>query len=66
MFLQSQTPRYRSWSARKSTLGQFLYRLENDVVVTPAGWKDAYRRFIDAGWGGLLLDKTTSTHRSFL
>ena len=32
-------------------------RLENGVVITPAGWKGAYRRFVDAGWGSLLLDK---------
>ena len=33
-------------------------RLENDVVVTPAGWKGAYRRFVEAGWGSLLLEKS--------
>ena len=28
-------------------------RLENGVVRTPAGFRDAYRAFCDGGWGGL-------------
>jgi 3-(methylsulfanyl)propanoyl-CoA dehydrogenase len=28
-------------------------RLENGVVRTPAGFKDAYRAYIDGGWSGL-------------
>jgi len=30
--------------------------LENGVVRTPTGWKDAYRQFIDAGWNSLPFD----------
>jgi butyryl-CoA dehydrogenase len=29
---------------------------ENGVVRTPAGFKDAYRRFVEAGWMGLYCD----------
>lgn len=28
-------------------------RLENGVVVTPDGWAEAYRAFIDGGWNGV-------------
>src|SRR5918993_4263504 len=28
-------------------------RLENGVVTTPSGWREAYRQFIDGGWNGL-------------
>ncbi len=28
-------------------------KLENGVVTTPPGFKEAYRRFVDAGWNGL-------------
>lgn len=28
-------------------------RLEGDVVTTPPGWKEAYRQFCEAGWGGI-------------
>jgi len=28
-------------------------RLENDKVITPEGWIEAYRRFADGGWVGL-------------
>ncbi|MGF1651293.1 MAG: acyl-CoA dehydrogenase [Hyphomicrobiaceae bacterium] len=28
-------------------------RLENGTVVTPDGWDDAYRRFVDGGWASL-------------
>lgn len=28
-------------------------RLEGDTVITPAGWKEAYRRFCEAGWGAI-------------
>ncbi|MFN4148944.1 MAG: acyl-CoA dehydrogenase family protein, partial [Rhodocyclaceae bacterium] len=28
-------------------------RLEGDGVSTPSGWKEAYRQFCEAGWGGL-------------
>ena len=31
-------------------------RLENDVVRTPEGWKEAYRRFAEGGWTSLLFD----------
>jgi len=31
-------------------------RLENDIVITPPGWKEAYSRFAEAGWTSLLLD----------
>ncbi len=27
--------------------------LENGVVRTPTGWKEAYGQFVEAGWGGL-------------
>ncbi len=30
-------------------------RLIDDVVYTPEGWKDAYRKFIEGGWNGLAL-----------
>ena len=30
-------------------------RLENGVVTTPPGWKEAYRQYCDAGWIGLPL-----------
>ncbi|WP_027855479.1 acyl-CoA dehydrogenase [Marinobacterium litorale] len=30
-------------------------RFENGQVITPAGWKEAYRQFCDAGWMGLAL-----------
>jgi alkylation response protein AidB-like acyl-CoA dehydrogenase len=30
--------------------------LENGVVRTPAGFKDAYRKFLDGGWPGLACD----------
>ena len=28
-------------------------RLENGVVTTPKGFADAYKAFVEAGWGGL-------------
>ena len=28
-------------------------RLVDGVVVTPPGWKEAYRQFAEAGWSGL-------------
>ena len=28
-------------------------RLENGVVTTPPGFRDAYRQFIDGGWNGV-------------
>lgn len=28
-------------------------RLEGSAVVTPPGWKEAYRQFVEAGWSGL-------------
>ncbi|HEX6103816.1 MAG TPA: acyl-CoA dehydrogenase [Alphaproteobacteria bacterium] len=28
-------------------------RLENGVVTTPAGWRDAYALFVEGGWNGL-------------
>jgi alkylation response protein AidB-like acyl-CoA dehydrogenase len=28
-------------------------RLDNDAVITPPGWKEAYQQFCEAGWGGL-------------
>ncbi|UFN49481.1 acyl-CoA dehydrogenase [Roseomonas sp. OT10] len=31
-------------------------RLENGVVVTPPGWKDAYDAFVAGGWNGLTFD----------
>ena len=31
-------------------------RLENNVVFTPTGWKEAYQQFVRGGWNGLLLD----------
>ena len=31
-------------------------RLENGAVVTPAGWQDAYRAFVGAGWNGVVFD----------
>lgn len=31
-------------------------RLENGVVRTPEGWQAAYRRWAEAGWGGLSAD----------
>jgi alkylation response protein AidB-like acyl-CoA dehydrogenase len=31
-------------------------RLENGTVITAAGWKDAYGRFVEAGWNGLAFD----------
>ncbi len=31
-------------------------RLENGVVYTPAGWAEAYGRFVDGGWMGLGFD----------
>ncbi len=31
-------------------------RLENGLVRTPEGWRDAYRRFVEAGWMGLPFD----------
>ncbi|MCZ6895152.1 MAG: acyl-CoA dehydrogenase [Gammaproteobacteria bacterium] len=30
-------------------------RLEGDVVITPEGWKDAYRTFCESGWNGLAM-----------
>ena len=30
--------------------------LENGVVRTPEGFKDAYRKFVDGGWNGLAFD----------
>ena len=32
-------------------------RLQNDLVFTPTGWKEAYQKFIQGGWSGLLLDR---------
>jgi alkylation response protein AidB-like acyl-CoA dehydrogenase len=31
-------------------------RLENGVVRTPPGWREAYRAFVDGGWNGLPCD----------
>ncbi|MGE0735393.1 MAG: acyl-CoA dehydrogenase [Alphaproteobacteria bacterium] len=31
-------------------------RLENGVVRTPAGFKEAYRKFVDGGWQGIPFD----------
>jgi alkylation response protein AidB-like acyl-CoA dehydrogenase len=31
-------------------------RLENGIVYTPAGWTEAYSRFVDGGWMGLRFD----------
>ena len=31
-------------------------RLENDVVRTPEGWREAYRQFAEGGWTSLLFD----------
>lgn len=31
-------------------------RLENGVVATPSGFKDAYRRFVDGGWNSVPFD----------
>src|SRR4051794_7633763 len=28
-------------------------RLENGVVRTPAGWQDAYRKYVEGGWNSL-------------
>ncbi|MFO0998170.1 MAG: acyl-CoA dehydrogenase [Alphaproteobacteria bacterium] len=33
-------------------------RLENGIVRTPAGWKEAFDRFVEAGWMGLPFDPT--------
>ncbi len=33
-------------------------KLENGVVRTPPGWRDAYRAFVDGGWNTLALDPT--------
>jgi len=30
--------------------------LENGVVATPDGWKDAYRQFVDGGWNAIPFD----------
>ena len=37
-------------------------RLENDVVRTPRGWKEAYRRFAEGGWASLLFDSQYGGH----
>ena len=31
-------------------------RLENGVVYTPEGFKEAYAKFVEAGWGGVAFD----------
>lgn len=31
-------------------------RLENDVVRTPNGWREAYRQFVEGGWTSLLFE----------
>jgi alkylation response protein AidB-like acyl-CoA dehydrogenase len=31
-------------------------RLENGVVRTPKGWRDAYRKYVDGGWNGVPFD----------
>ena len=33
-------------------------RLENGVVYTPNGFKEAYAKFVEAGWGGVAFDST--------
>src|SRR5262249_30040620 len=31
-------------------------RLENGVVRTPQGWREAYRKYVDGGWNSLTFD----------
>src|SRR6185312_7065469 len=32
-------------------------KLENGVVRTPAGWKDAYKSYVDGGWNAVAFDE---------
>ncbi len=32
-------------------------KLENGAVITPEGWREAYRQWVDAGWNGLCGDR---------
>ena len=37
-------------------------RLENGVVVTPAGWREAYERYAGGGWNVAGPPETASSH----
>jgi len=37
--------------------------LENGVVRTPPGFRDAYRRYVEAGWMGLQIGRASCRER---
>nr|WP_298377817.1 acyl-CoA dehydrogenase [uncultured Halomonas sp.] len=46
------------WAPLNHTGDREGVRLENDEVITPKGFAEAYRAYIDGGWNGIGVDET--------